>query len=899
MRPNILTVAYLAVMMLIIPFCLSAQFSGGTGTVSDPYLIASATDLNNVRSYPGFYFLQTGDINLNVAPYNVGGGWHPIGSVNSLYHYDGGGHKITGLRMTPYIEYDPKGLFLGLSGGYIRNLSLKDFYISSTNAGALAQSCSGTQIENCHVSGDFQGSPSAGMDWVGGLVSEASNSSSFNNCSAWITGMGLMSKTGGIVGFASDSSIDSCRAYVDIGDCSALGGLAAKVHNSTVSHSSTSGRLTGGAGMSGGLIGEISASEVSFCFANLEMASLWDMIGGLAGLSHSGSVISNCHVNVWFEGTAEGFVSGFICDMYGTQIINCYSSSVQNGAYCYTAIGFMETDCSITNSYYNRDLMIPEDDDYQFTTGRTTTEMTWPPAANTYIGWDFQNVWQEDPNYDLNAGYPRLRNLDYSCFVPSPKFNIPSGAFSNTLVFEISCSDPEAEIHYTTDGSMPDLASPLYTGAFMIGSPLTVKARAYKPGLFPSSINISEIWTDPPSLVGSGTVSDPFRIFNREQFCEINANLDSHFKLFANIDLSYYQDHTLAVLLPFGKYSGPNASDNRPFTGSLDGNGHVIYGGQITGTDQDAKGLFAYCNGAEITDLQVCLDSVQGNSHTGYLAGVMLDSEVSRCLASGDVISGNGNAGLLIGQAENCIIDQCFSIGSVTGANCNGGLIGKQIEGTVSDSYSLAAVTEAHISGGLIGSLNGSGLVERCYSAGLVSGEGTWIGGLVGNGNPEMVTDSFWDMQSSGQTQSAGGTACNTLQMYTEGTYVNWDLQHIWFPPVSSYNLGYPRLRHNQITVSVEEQVPSVQLLSFWPNPFRSDLHIRLDLSRPSRAELSVFNVRGQIVKQLLSGPMDSGNHELVWDGKDERGIRAASGIYFIRIKTNGIEQVHKCLLLK
>ncbi|HRY84012.1 MAG TPA: hypothetical protein P5533_05215, partial [Candidatus Cloacimonadota bacterium] len=84
MRPNILTVAYLAVMMLIIPFCLSAQFSGGTGTVSDPYLIASATDLNNVRSYPGFYFLQTGDINLNVAPYNVGGGWHPIGSVNSL-----------------------------------------------------------------------------------------------------------------------------------------------------------------------------------------------------------------------------------------------------------------------------------------------------------------------------------------------------------------------------------------------------------------------------------------------------------------------------------------------------------------------------------------------------------------------------------------------------------------------------------------------------------------------------------------------------------------------------------------------------------------------------------------------------------------------------------------------
>lgn len=239
MRTDIITTTCLLTMMLVIPMYLSAQFSGGTGTISDPYLIASASDLDNIRHYPGLYFMQTCDINLNVAPYNVTSGWSPIGSNNSLYHYDGHENKIIGLTRSQVQLYGMGGLFQGLSGGYIRNVIMEDFDIESTKAGALAYSCAGTIIENCHVSGTFSECDYPG-DWVGGLLATASNSSSLNNCSAWIAVSGNMPGVGGIVGLASDSSIDSCRAYVDISaNCSGMGGLAAKVHNSTVTYSSS------------------------------------------------------------------------------------------------------------------------------------------------------------------------------------------------------------------------------------------------------------------------------------------------------------------------------------------------------------------------------------------------------------------------------------------------------------------------------------------------------------------------------------------------------------------------------------------------------------------------------------------------------------------------------------
>ncbi len=77
--------------------CL-AQFGGGTGSEASPYLVATAQHLYNVRDYADAYFLQTGDIFLNVEPYNSGQGWLPIGNQSAPFtgSYDGNSFHIYG-----------------------------------------------------------------------------------------------------------------------------------------------------------------------------------------------------------------------------------------------------------------------------------------------------------------------------------------------------------------------------------------------------------------------------------------------------------------------------------------------------------------------------------------------------------------------------------------------------------------------------------------------------------------------------------------------------------------------------------------------------------------------------------------------------------------------------------
>ncbi|GAI68881.1 unnamed protein product [marine sediment metagenome] len=81
------------------------------------------------------------------------------------------------------------------------------------------------------------------------------------------------------------------------------------------------------------------------------------------------------------------------------------------------------------------------------------------------------------------------------------------------------------------------------------------------------------------------------------------------------------------------------------------------------------------------------------------------------------------------------------------------------------------------MAGGLVGS---GGTISNCYSTGLVTAPAQ-AGGLVGI-NPTSVTNSFWDIITSGQATSAGGTGKTTAQMKTAATFTDagWDFATIW-----------------------------------------------------------------------------------------------------------------------
>ncbi|MGC8738712.1 MAG: PASTA domain-containing protein, partial [Candidatus Hydrogenedens sp.] len=73
---------------------------------------------------------------------------------------------------------------------------------------------------------------------------------------------------------------------------------------------------------------------------------------------------------------------------------------------------------------------------------------------------------------------------------------------------------------------------------------------------------------------------------------------------------------------------------------------------------------------------------------------------------------------------------------------------------------------------------NDYGTVSKSYSAGSVSGD-NYVGGLVGY-NYDSVSQSYWDVETSGRNSSAGGTGKTTAEMKQQATYVSWDFTTVW-----------------------------------------------------------------------------------------------------------------------
>ena len=83
------------------------------------------------------------------------------------------------------------------------------------------------------------------------------------------------------------------------------------------------------------------------------------------------------------------------------------------------------------------------------------------------------------------------------------------------------------------------------------------------------------------------------------------------------------------------------------------------------------------------------------------------------------------------------------------------------------------------------------------------------------------------------------------------------------------------------------------------PNPFQGSTGISFHLRERGPAELSVFDVQGKRICRLLDGELPVGWHRVVWDGRDDAGRPAASGAYFLRLRTTGLEQSHRMILLR
>ena len=142
---------------------------------------------------------------------------------------------------------------------------------------------------------------------------------------------------------------------------------------------------------------------------------------------------------------------------------------------------------------------------------------------------------------------------------------------------------------------------------------------------------------------------------------------------------------------------------------------------------------------------------------------------------SGGNVTGLGRfVGGLMGENQGTVSNS-YSSGDITGLGWVGGLTGFN-GGTVSNSYSSSNVTGSEHVGGLVGENWLGGTLSDCYSTGSVTGI-VDVGGLVASNNG-TVSNSFWDIETSGQATSDGGTGKNTEEMQDIATFsgAGWNI---------------------------------------------------------------------------------------------------------------------------
>jgi hypothetical protein len=84
----------------------------------------------------------------------------------------------------------------------------------------------------------------------------------------------------------------------------------------------------------------------------------------------------------------------------------------------------------------------------------------------------------------------------------------------------------------------------------------------------------------------------------------------------------------------------------------------------------------------------------------------------------------------------------------------------------------------------------------------------------------------------------------------------------------------------------VEPAVPAELVVSCYPSPARSSVHLRLGIPSEGAGKVSIeiYDVRGRLIKQVADKILEPGFHDLEWNGDDAAGRHVASGIYFVKV---------------
>ena len=895
-----------------------AQFADGSGTMEDPWQIATAEHLNNIRDYIGEensdkYFIQIADINLGEAPWNVNSGWDPIGDSNTRFHghYDGDNYSIANLTINkPEIDYI--GIVGHTQNAEISNINLPGInIIGGKYVGGLVGINQLSSIENVQTAGTIE-STNTSFSLIGGIVGrndwDASIYMSSSNCTIYAAG----DYAGGIAGENNDGSIAS---------------------------SSATGSVTGESFIGGFIGSNFGFSTICDCYATGNVIGLDQLgfVGGFIGENSHGSSVTNSYATGNVEGTR--YVGGLVgANFVTSSILNCYSIGSVIGTSFYGGLLGIQEDSTTNNSYWNIE-----------TSGQTTSAdgegLTSQEMVNmiNFNNWNFNNIWQiiEGITYPWLSwqNEPGEHNYYNSLLPPS----------------NLSALTDFEQIHLTWDP--PSLGIPLsyniyrdnvlinnvvesnYTDTNLINfvEYIYYVTASYEEGESFHS-NIIKAVPNTGFASGNGTEESPFQISNAEQLNNVRYQMHSHFIQTNNIDLGVDPWNSGTGWLPIGRYDDLNNSEIITFIGSYNGNNYTISNLTINMPNAPKIALFSDAIGATFKNIIIIDPIIIGQAYTAGLIGYVYQSLIEFCSIkkiSEANISGSTNSAGLIGvmdydsHAVNCHseadvngvfstgglvgrLDKFCSIafssasGNVQGNSSIGGLLGYgRVWGTISNCYAIGDVLAESYVGGLLGRVI-EPTVTNCYSTGsVIATLGYYAGGLIGYDafGSSITTHCYWDIITSGQNTSAAGEGRYTPEMTYPyaNTYIDWDFNSIWNHDINfNINSGYPYIREDASSTNNDILSANREITMYnYPNPFNPETIISFSIPKDSEVSLSIYNIKGQRVKQLISDQLSADQHSVVWDGRDNLGKPVSSGIYFYKLEIGDFQKVRKMILMK
>jgi len=107
---------------------------------------------------------------------------------------------------------------------------------------------------------------------------------------------------------------------------------------------------------------------------------------------------------------------------------------------------------------------------------------------------------------------------------------------------------------------------------------------------------------------------------------------------------------------------------------------------------------------------------------------------------------------------------------------------------------------------------------------------------------------------------------------------------------------GNERISH-AISITIERQ--KLRLYQNYPNPFNPVTSITFFLEESVPVTLEIYNAAGQRIRSLIDGERAAGDHQAIWDGKNNGGRPACSGVYFYKLKAGKSSEIKRMILLR